>query len=420
MIWGKTMITVKPFSALRPKKEYVKECAALPYDVMSSEEARKEVQGNQNSFLHVDKAEIDLDPSINLYDDAVYLKAAENLKNLEERGVYFQDDRKKFYFYREIMDGREQTGIVGCVSIDDYLRNAIKKHELTRADKEADRIRHVDTCSAQTGPIFLTYRDNKSLDEIIRTETLKTPIYDFISDDGVKHTVWESSSEEIDRAIENAFSALDCLYIADGHHRAASAVKAGLKRRKENPTYTGKEEYNFFLSVIFPATSLKILEYNRLLKELNGMSPQEFLKAVEKTLGSVTLYEGEGAYRPTELHTVGLFLKGNWYRIKFKDAICKGETPSERLDCAILQKYFLAPVLGIEDPRTDTRIDFVGGIRGLTYLEERCDQDAKAAIVMYPTSLTELMEVADAGEIMPPKSTWFEPKLRSGIFIHKI
>lgn len=414
------MITVKPFAALRPTAEYVKECAALPYDVMSSEEARVEVVGKPYSFLHIDKAEIDLDRSIDLYDDRVYAKAAENLQNFEKIGVYQQDTEKKFYFYRQIMDGRAQTGIVGCASIDDYLENRIKKHELTRADKEQDRIRHVDTLSAQTGPIFLAYADSEALDTIIEKETAKTPLYDFVSEDGIQHTVWESSSKETDEALEKGFTALPALYIADGHHRAASAVKAGLKRREAKPDYDGSEEFNFFLSVIFPAKTLKIFDYNRLLLGLNGLSEQQFLQAVETHLGKVTEYESEGVCRPDGLHSVGLYVGKKWYRVRFHDSVCQAEKPSERLDCAILQKHLLAPVLGIEDPRVDKRIDFVGGIRGLEYLEKRCEEDATAAISMYPTSLEELMRVADAGEIMPPKSTWFEPKLRSGILIHKI
>lgn len=410
------MVTVKPFAALRPKNEYVKECAALPYDVMSSEEARVEVQGKPYSFLHIDKAEIDLPRGIDLYDDSVYAKAAENLRRFEEQGVYTQDTEKRFYFYREIMDGRAQMGIVGCAAIDDYIEGRIKKHELTRADKERDRIRHVDTCAAQTGPIFLTYKQSERLDKIIAEQTSQTPIYDFVTEDGVRHTVWlgaQTANEEIERA----FQSLDALYIADGHHRAASAVKAGLKRRAEK----GRDddgEFNYFLSVIFPSNSLKILDYNRLLRDLNGMSAAEFLSAVEKHLGSVV--EADGICAPTQLHTIGLYVDNKWYRVQFKEEICQSENPAERLDCAILQNYFLAPVMGIEDPRLSKRIDFVGGIRGLKHLEERCKEDARVAIAMYPTSLEELISVADAGEIMPPKSTWFEPKLRSGIFIHKI
>ena len=411
---------VKPFAALRPREKYVEECAALPYDVMSSDEAREEVQGKPYSFLHIDKAEIDLDPAIDLYDERVYQKAAENLQNFEKIGVYVQDGQKKFYFYRQTMDGRAQTGIVGCASIDDYLSEKIKKHELTRADKELDRIRHVDTCSAQTGPIFLAYKKSGVLDAIIQAETAKAPLYDFVSEDGIGHTVWESSGAEVDAAIENAFAQLEALYIADGHHRAASAVKAGLKRREANANVSGEEEFNYFLSVIFPADSLKIFDYNRLLRDLNGMSTEQFLAAVEKTLGSVEAVDCQQPYRPEEVHTIGLYVDEKWYKVKFYEALCQDENPANRLDCAILQKILLAPVLGIVDPRTDKRIDFVGGIRGLSYLEKRCKQDAVAAISMYPVTMEELTAVADAGQIMPPKSTWFEPKLRSGILIHKI
>lgn len=414
------MITVKPFYALRPSKEYADKCAALPYDVMSSDEAREMVKGNPYSFLHIDKAEIDLDKSVDIYDEKVYAKASENLKLFEKNGIYINDNDKKYYFYRQIMDGRAQTGIVGCASIDDYMENRIKKHEFTRADKEIDRIKHVDICSAHTGPIFLAYKNSVALDEIIINETKKEPLYDFVAEDGVRHTVWDTSDCGVDAQISEAFSALDALYIADGHHRAASAVKVGIKRREENPNYTGDEEFNFFLSVIFPANSLKIMDYNRLLKDLNGMSPDEFLKVVGEKIGTVKEYKGEGACRPQEKHSVGMYLDGKWYLVKFYDEICNASTPVERLDCAILQNNLLSPVLGIKDPRSDKRIDFAGGIRGLDYLEKRCNEDMKLAIAMYPTSLDELMSVADSGDVMPPKSTWFEPKLRSGILIHKI
>ena len=414
------MITVKPFNALRPTVELADKCAALPYDVMSSDEAREMVKGNPYSFLHIDKAEIDLDKSIDIYDERVYAKASENLKKLENDGVYVNDNDKKYYFYRQIMDGRAQTGIVGCASIDDYIENRIKKHEFTRADKEIDRIKHVDICSAHTGPIFLAYKDSAILDEIINEETSKAPIYDFVSEDGVRHTVWRASDKSVDDKISVAFSKLDALYIADGHHRAASAVKVGIKRREENPSYTGEEEFNFFLSVIFPANTLKIMDYNRLLKDLNGMSVEEFLSVVEEKIGTVEEYKGEGPCRPAQRHSVGMFVGGKWYLVKFYDSICNADTPVERLDCAILQNNLLSPILGIKDPRSDKRIDFAGGIRGLDYLEKRCNEDMQMAIAMYPTSLDELMSVADSGAVMPPKSTWFEPKLRSGLLIHKI
>lgn len=411
------MITVKPFSAFRPKKEYVKECAALPYDVMSSEEAREEVKGKPYSFLHVDKAEIDLDRGIDLYDTRVYAKAKENFDKLETDGIYETEKEKRYYLYRLIMDGRAQTGIVGCASVDDYLENRIKKHELTRADKEADRIRHVDTCSAQTGPIFLAYKESEALDEVIASQIQNEPLYDFVADDGIRHTVWVCERSENMR-IEQAFASLDALYIADGHHRAASAVRVGQKRRAETPNYDGTEEFNFFLSVIFPAHDLKIMDYNRLLYTLGGLSNEAFIHAVETRLGKVTPVTG--ICQPQKRHTVGMYVGGQWYEVAFKAEICQNVSPAKRLDCAILQNELFAPVLGIDDPRTDKRIDFVGGIRGLAYLEERCKTDAVCAFAMYPTGMDELTSIADAGEIMPPKSTWFEPKLRSGILIHKI
>ena len=413
------MVKVKPFYALRPDANLAPMVAALPYDVMSSDEAREMVKDNPFSFLHIDKAEIDLDKSVDLYDGRVYDKAKENLIRFEKEGVYVNDSVKRYYFYRQIMNGHSQTGIVGCASIDDYLENRIKKHEFTRADKEIDRIRHVSTCSAQTGPIFLAFKDNSVLESIIVKEAEKTPIYDFIAEDGIRHTVWATEDRAVCEQIENAFLSTDALYIADGHHRAASAVKVGVKRREENPNYKGDEEFNYFLSVIFPASSLKILDYNRLLKDLNGYSTDEFLSIVEEKIGKLEYVEN-GPYRPESLHTFGLYLDNKWYKVTMHNSITNGNSAVENLDCSILQKYLLSAILGIDDPRSDKRIDFAGGIRGLKYLEERCGQDMRMAISMYPTSLDELMAVADSGQVMPPKSTWFEPKLRSGLLIHKI
>ncbi|MBE6674709.1 MAG: DUF1015 domain-containing protein [Ruminococcaceae bacterium] len=414
------MITVKPFFALRPSKELAHKCAALPYDVMSSREAREMVKGDPYTFLRVDRAEVNLPLDTDIYSDIVYQTAKATLDKMENDGVYINDTERKYYFYRQIMNGHSQTGIVGCASIDDYLENRIKKHEFTRADKEIDRIRHVDTVSAHTGPIFLTYKDSSVLDEIIEKQTQGAPIYDFVAEDGVRHTVWTTDGENTDKMIENAFSSLDALYIADGHHRCASAVKVGLKRREENKNHTGNEEYNFFLSVIFPSKSLAILDYNRLLKDLNGYSARELLSIIQEKVGDVCEFDGEGPYKPTQKHTVGIYLEGKWYAVKFHKEICKAEKAVDRLDCAILQKHLLSAILGIDDPRSDKRIDFAGGIRGLEYLEKRCQEDMKMAISMYPTSLDDLMAVADNGDVMPPKSTWFEPKLRSGLLIHKI
>jgi uncharacterized protein (DUF1015 family) len=318
------------------------------------------------------------------------------------------------------MGEQSQTGIVGCASVDDYLENRIKKHEFTRADKEIDRIKHVDTCSAHTGPIFLAYKESDTLDKIIVEQTKKEPLYDFVSEDGVRHTVWTTDSGEIDKQIEDAFKSLDALYIADGHHRCASAVKVGTKRREEMGAYTGNEEFNYFLSVIFPASTLKILDYNRLLKDLNGHSVESFLKIVEEKIGKLTPCQDKSPYKPQKKHEVGLFVGKKWYKLEFYRELCQAEKAVDRLDCAILQKNLLSAVLDIDDPRTNKRIDFAGGIRGLNYLEQRCNEDMQMAISMYPTSLDDLMAVADNGDVMPPKSTWFEPKLRSGILIHKI
>ena len=414
------MITVKPFFALRPRKDLVDKCAALPYDVMSSAEAREMVKDNPYSFLRVDRAEINLEKGVDIYSDLVYNTAKETLSKMENDGIYINDTEKKYYFYRQIMGEQSQTGIVGCASIDDYLENRIKKHEFTRADKEVDRIRHVDTCSAHTGPIFLAYKDNRALDEVIEKETEKEPLYDFFGEDGVRHTVWTTSSQCVDKKIEDAFKSLDALYIADGHHRCASAVKVGIKRREEAGSYDGSEEFNYFLSVIFPSKALKILDYNRLVKDLNGHTPGDFLKILEEKVGKITPTSSSEPYRPQKKHEVGLFLGGKWYALEFYKELCSAEKAVDRLDCAILQNNFLSPILGIGDPRTDKRIDFAGGIRGLYYLEERCNSDMTLAISMYPTSLDDLMAVADSGDVMPPKSTWFEPKLRSGILIHKI
>ena len=414
------MVTVKPFKALRPREDLVSQCAALPYDVMSSSEAREMVKDKPYTFLRIDRAEVNLDKGVDIYSKEVYDTARKTLDKMEKDGVYINDTEKKYYFYRQIMDGRGQTGIVGCASIQDYVENRIKKHELTRADKEVDRINHVDTCSAHTGPIFLTYKDSSALDEIIEKQTQGEPLYDFVAEDGVRHTVWTTDGEETDKLIEKAFKGLDALYIADGHHRCASAVKVGLKRMAENPSHTGEEEYNFFLSVIFPSKSLKILDYNRLLKDLNGYTTDTLLAKIQEKVGDVSLIESNEPYRPEEKHTFGLYLGGKWYKVKFHSELCQAERAVDRLDCAILQKHLLSPILGIDDPRSDKRIDFAGGIRGLKYLEERCMDDMQMAISMHPTSLEELMAVADGGDIMPPKSTWFEPKLRSGILIHKI
>ncbi|MBQ0136133.1 MAG: DUF1015 domain-containing protein [Oscillospiraceae bacterium] len=415
------MSTFKPFKSVRPLPAFAEKVAALPYDVMTSAEAREEVVDNPYSFLHVDKAEIDLSPDIDIYSDEVYEKAASNLNSLETDEIMKQDTSDCFYIYEQTWKGSTQTGIVGCASIDEYINGKIKKHELTRADKEADRIRHVDTCDANTGPIFLTYKGNNKIDSIIKKyKTENAPVYEFTSSGDVKNRIWVVNNDRQDvDALKLAFEDVDALYIADGHHRCASAVKVGQKRREENPNYTGEEEFNFFLAVAFPKEELRILDYNRVIKDLNGLSKEDFLKKINEKFQIETTLSLE-PYAPEARHTFGMLLEGKWYKLTAKDGTFPENDPVDSLDVSILQNNLISPVLGIDDPRTDKRIDFVGGIRGLSELERRCNEDMELAFSMFPTSLDELISIADAGKLMPPKSTWFEPKLLSGLFIHKL
>lgn len=413
------MAILRAFKAVRPTKQLAKNVAALPYDVMNSDEAREMVKNNPYSFLHVDKAEIDLDRNIDIYDRSVYEKARGNLSNMIRDGILIEDKKPYLYIYRLIMNGRSQTGIVGCTSIDDYINNVIKKHEHTREEKEQDRIRHVDYCNSNTGPIFLTYRNNSNIDNIINEWTKKDPEYNFKAEDGVQHIVWIINDDKIIDGLVESFKQINALYIADGHHRAASAVKVGLKRRKENPSYKGSEEFNFFLSVIFPEGDLSIMDYNRVVKDLNGLTSEEFMLKVSEKF-EISLCEGSKPYKPSSKHTYGMYLDGKWYVLTAKDGTYDSLDPVHRLDVSILQENLLMPILGINDPRTDKRIDFIGGIRGLEELERRVNNGMRAAFSMYPTTIEDLMDIADAGKVMPPKSTWFEPKLRSGLFIHKL
>lgn len=414
------MAVIKPFQAIRPCVSLAAKVAALPYDVMDSEEARKETRNNPYSFLHVDKAEIDLDPSIDLYDIRVYEKASQNLKKMIEQGTLIQDKEEMFYIYRLIMEERVQTGLVVCTSIDEYLDGTIKKHELTREEKEQDRIRHVDSCNANTGPIFLAYKGKKEINTIITQWTENhVPVYDFVSEDEVRQIVWVVDETAVIENLIESFAKISHLYIADGHHRNASAVKVGLKRRQEKPDYTGKEEFNYYLSVLFDSNELKIMDYNRLVKDLNGNTVSEFLQKVKEKF-IVSPYEGKDCCYPQKPHQFGLYLEKKWYLLEAKSEIIKKDVISS-LDVSILQEEILIPILGIGDLRTDKRIDFVGGIRGLKELEKRVDSgEMKLAFSMYPTSIEELINVADQNKIMPPKSTWFEPKLRSGLFIHSL
>lgn len=410
------MVRIRPFQGIRPAKGKEAQVAALPYDVYSRAEAKKAVEGHPLSFLRIDRAETQMADDVDTCDPFVYEKAKELLEEMEKRGDFVQDDLPSCYLYELTMNGRSQTGIAACASIDDYIEGRIKKHENTRREKEEDRFCHVDVTDTQTGPIFLAYRNQSILKALIEEEKKREPLFSFVSEDGIGHRGWQISDGAVIGRIQEAFEAMDAVYIADGHHRAASAVRVGLKRREEHPDYTGDEEFNYFLSVLFPDDELMIMDYNRVVRDLNGLSPEEFL---EKTKKVFTVEPLERAAHPQKKGEITLFLSEQWYLLTLRPEYAK-EDPVEGLDVSVLQRELLEPVLGIGDPRTDKRIDFVGGIRGLKELERRVHTDMKAAFAMYPTSIGELFAVADAGLLMPPKSTWFEPKLRSGLFLHRI
>jgi len=414
------MPKVTPFKAIRPTPEVAERFCALPYDVYNRKEAKEIVLKDPVTFLSIDRAESSFDDSVDTYDDAVYLKARELFENRLRDGTLIQDGVSSYYIYELTMNGRVQTGLVACSSVDDYVSSVIKKHENTREDKEIDRIRHVDTLNAHTGPIFLIYRTNNELKNIISAvKNSEDPVYDFTSDDGIRHRAFLINKEEMVKKIEDIFEDIPCTYIADGHHRCASAAKVGLKRRAENPSHNGTEGYNRFLSVLFPDDELYIMPYNRVVKDICGMTPGEFLDKVRLSGFEVKKSDSVKPYEPVRKGQFGLFLEDEWYILDAKSEIMSDD-PVEGLDVSILQNNLLGPVLKIEDPRRDKRIDFVGGIRGTAELERRCQEDMKIAFSMYPTSIEELLRVADAGLLMPPKSTWFEPKLRSGMFIHSL
>lgn len=411
------MADIRPFAAYRPAPGMESRIAALPYDVYNREEAAQEVLRNPESFLAIDRAETGLGPEVDTYAPKVYERADRLLRERISAGHFIKESEPCFYLYQQTLSGKSQTGIVACASIDDYCNNIIKKHENTRADKEQDRIRHVDACNMQTGPIFLAYRSNDALREVISQTKQETPIYDFVSEDGVGHRVWVIADGQRIKQIQESFQEISSIYIADGHHRCASAVKVGLMRREAHPDYTGCEEFNFFLSVLFPDEELRIMDYNRVVKDLNGFTPEIFLNKIEESF--LVEKKGQAPYRPERKGTFGMYLEGEWYLLTAKENILTDD-PVEGLDVSLLQQYLLEPVLGIRDPKTDKRIDFVGGIRGLKELERRVNTDMKVAFSMHPTSIEELFAVADAGKLMPPKSTWFEPKLRSGLFLHDL
>jgi len=410
------MATVKPFKCVRPALDKVSRVAALPYDVYNREEAKEAVQGNDISFLRIDRAETSMPDSVDTYDPSVYRHALELFEARQADGTFISDDTESYYVYELIMNGRHQTGITACCSIDDYIGNVIKKHENTVEAKEIDRINHVDTLSAHTGPIFLAYRKNEVISEVVNKVKEGKALYSFTCEDGVTHNVWKMADKEDVEKVRKAFDGIDSIYIADGHHRAASAVKAGLKRRSQNPDFTGSEEFNFFLSVLFPEDQLMIMPYNRVVKDINGYTEKEFLEKISENFECT---KADGAFSPAEKYTVAMLMDGEWYKLSAKDKIRAIKDPVKSLDVSVLQDYLLDPVLGIKDPRKDKRIEFIGGIRGLKELERRCSKDMKIAFAMHPTSIRELFNVSDSGLLMPPKSTWFEPKLRSGIFIHK-
>lgn len=413
------MAVFRAFRALRPVPEKAEKVAALPYDVVSREEARSIGEENPYSFLHVDRAEMDLPPATDLYDSSVYRQAGKNLQDMEKNGILIQDKDPCYYIYELTRRGKTQTGLVGCMSIDDYISGTVKKHELTREEKEKDRICHVDACDANTGPIFLACRYPRILTELLEAwKKNHSPVYDFTADDQVKHRVWVIEDQEKIKRIREEFCEIPSIYIADGHHRAASAVKVGIKRRKQHPGYTGEEEFNYFLSVVFPYEELTILSYNRVVKDLNGMAERAFIASLKFNY-ELMLMPGFPC-KPVEKHCMGMYVGGNWYHLRAWEDIYQKKDIVGQLDVSLLQEKVLAPVLGICDPRTDKRIRFVGGNHKLSELKSMADETGGVAFAMFPTSMEDLMQIADEGKLMPPKSTWFEPKLRSGLFIHKL
>lgn len=413
------MAIVRPFRAIRPNEKVADQVISLPYDVMNRQEAAEMAKGNPNSFLHICRSEIDLPELENPYDPKVYQKAKENIADFLSRGVFVQEEEPVFYIYKQVMEGRSQVGIVGCVSVDEYRDNVIRKHEFTRVEKEIDRINHFDVCNANTEPVFLTYREDKRIKSL--TEGImanREPIFDIVSEDGIAHVLWTIDDEGIIEMIQAVFQDIPNLYIADGHHRSASACKVGLKRREEHPNYTGEEEFNFFMAVLFPGNDLKVMDYNRVVKDLHGNTSEEFLQKVAAA-GFMVEEAGKDVYSPEKKHVFSMFLGGTWYKLTAMDAIVPDHV-IDSLDVSILQNNILNPILGIEDPRTDKRIDFIGGIRGLAELERRVNLDMAVAFAVYPVEINDLLEVSDNDMVMPPKSTWFEPKLGSGLFLHQL
>lgn len=413
------MAKVKPFKGIRPPKELIEKVASRPYDVLNSEEARAEAGDNEMSLYHIIKPEIDFVPGTDEHDDRVYDKAVENFRKFRDNGWLIQDPDEHYYIYAQTMDGRTQYGIVLAANVNDYVNGVIKKHELTRRDKEDDRMRHVKVNNANIEPVFLAFPDNAALQQIIDKVSASTPEYDFTSDDGFGHHFWVVNDPADEAVITAEFAAMPHLYIADGHHRSAAAARVGLEKAAADASHTGDEEYNFFMAVAFPASHLRIIDYNRVVRDLNGLTPAEFLKALEKDF--IVEDKGTEIYRPAALHNFSLYLDGRWYSLTAREGRYNDADPIGVLDVTISSDLILRDILGITDLRTDRRIDFVGGIRGLGELKARVDSGEMAvALALYPVSMKQLMDIADSGNIMPPKTTWFEPKLRSGLVIHSL
>ncbi len=410
------MSVVLPFKGLRPPKQLAEQVASPPYDVLNREEAIAMAAGNPISFLHINKPEIDVADNIESHDDRVYQRGADNLKKFRQQGTLQQDATECFYVYKQIMGDHEQVGLVAAASVEEYEQDLIKKHEFTRPDKENDRVNHMQFLNAQVGPVFLTYQASENIDALIDTITAKDSEYDFTSADSIRHVFWLVDDSQTITALKAMFGTVPCLYVADGHHRSAAAMRVKQKMQRENTSHTGAEPYNYFLTVIFPHNQMKILDYNRVVKDLNGLSTQEFLAKVEQKF---TISPQDQSAKPETGHVFGLYCDKQWYRLEAKPNIWNEDNPVQRLDVSILQENILSPILGIENPRTDKRIDFVGGIRGMAELEKRVDSgEWQVAFALFPTSIENLMAIADAGEVMPPKSTWFEPKLKSGLVVH--
>ena len=414
------MAIIKPFKGIRPPQDLVEQVASRPYDVLNSAEARAEAEGNEKSLYHIIKPEIDFPVGTDEHDERVYQKAAENFRMFQEKGWLVQDDKENYYVYAQTMNGKTQYGLVVGAYVPDYMNGVIKKHELTRRDKEEDRMKHVRVNNANIEPVFFAYPDNAALDAIISRYTAGKPVYDFIAPgDGFGHTFWIIDKQEDRDASTQEFAQMPALYIADGHHRSAAAALVGAEKAKQNPNHRGDEEYNYFMAVCFPANQLTIIDYNRVVKDLNGMTPEEFLAAVGKNF--IVEEKGEDIYKPSGLHNFSLYLDGKWYSLTAKPGTYNDNDPIGVLDVTISSNLILDEVLGIKDLRSDKRIDFVGGIRGLEELKKRVDSgEMKVALALYPVSMKQLMDIADTGNIMPPKTTWFEPKLRSGLVIHKL